>query len=152
MPLTRKCFLFIISTFLINIAFAEEIDSVRLQEHIAYQSSLPVDTVARYTDSIAHFPGGYKAFRKFCSDSLVYSKKLAENEITGRVVIQFVVEADGSCTFPIVLRGYYDELDACALKLFRKMPKFTPAYYKGVPVRSLLTYPFYINPLKEDAE
>ena len=49
----------------------------------------------------------------------------------GRVIVQFMVKADGSITDAKVLRGVAPELDAEALRVVNSMPKWIPARENG---------------------
>jgi TonB family protein len=66
-----------------------------------------------------------------------YPKRERRNEITGKVIVSFVVEKDGSVSNVIVKTGAYNGpgLDEEAVKVVSKMPKWIPGYQDGDPVR-----------------
>ena len=87
------------------------------------------------------FPGGMTALMEFIGNNLKYPKDAEKNKIEGRVLVQFIVEADGKITSAKVLRALYPSIDAEALRVVNAMPKWTPGYQKGKPVRVQFTLP-----------
>ena len=99
------------------------------------------------------FPGceeEEKENRKSCADeklfnhlsnNIVYPPIARENGITGRVIVQFVVEKDGSITDVKVLRGIGGGCDEVAQEVISEMPKWNPGKQRGRPVRVQFTLP-----------
>jgi periplasmic protein TonB len=50
-------------------------------------------------------------------------------------MIQFIINADGSCTDFTVVKGIGYGCDEAAVEAFKKMPKWKPATINGHPVR-----------------
>ena len=67
-----------------------------------------------------------------------------ETDVTGRVIVQFVVGKDGTVKDAKVVRGIHPEFDAEALRLVENMPKWRPGKLAGetVEVRYTLPVPF----------
>lgn len=84
----------------------------------------------------ARFPGGDAAMLKYINDNLRYPANAQENGIQGRVIINFLVETDGSLSEVKVVRGADPDLDKEALRLVKKMPRWTPGKMNGKPVRT----------------
>jgi len=78
------------------------------------------------------FPGGQKAFYKFLGKNLKWP---GDPEVSGRVVVGFVVEKDGRLTHFKILRSLGKDFDAEALRVLKKSPKWIPAIINGKPVR-----------------
>ena len=57
--------------------------------------------------------------------------------ISGKVVLQFVVESDGSISQVSSVRPISPGLAREAVRVLRDTPKWKPATIKGIPVRSL---------------
>lgn len=93
-------------------------------------------------DQQAEFPGGVEALFKWLSANLIYPKEAQEIGIEGKVGVKFVVNTDGSISDIQVSRSVHPSLDAEAIRLVKKMPKWQPAKNNGVPVRSYFTLPF----------
>lgn len=93
------------------------------------------------------FPGGMQEMMKFLQQNIKYPKEAQEQGKQGRVIVQFVVNKDGSITGDSVVRSVDPLLDAEALRVVRSMPNWTPGKQKGKPVRVRFTLPvtFHLN-------
>ena len=77
----------------------------------------------------------------FLSRNIKYPTKAEENKIQGRVVIQFVVNKDGSVSDEKVERCVDPELDKEALRVVNSMPQWKPGMQKGEAVSGKYTIP-----------
>ena len=73
--------------------------------------------------------------RAWLARNMQYPPVAAENGISGRVVVGFVVERDGSISHVQVLRGVDPSLDKEAVRVVKSMPKWNPGMQNGSPVR-----------------
>ncbi len=80
-------------------------------------------------------------FRNWCGSKLSYPQIAQENGISGRVMVSFVIERDGSVTNVKVLRGVDRELDAEAIRVVSSSPKWTPGKNRGRAIRFLYNMP-----------
>lgn len=87
------------------------------------------------------FPGGNEALMKWLSKNLKYPASAQENGIQGRVLVQFVVNKDGSIVEPKVIRSVDPALDKEALRVVSAMPKWQPGKQRGKTVRVRFTLP-----------
>ena len=88
------------------------------------------------------FPGGVGAMMHYINANLRYPQMAQDNNIQGRVVVQFVVEKDGSVGEVKVARSVDKELDAEAIRVCKTFPKFSPGRNAiGEPVRVWYTLP-----------
>ncbi len=87
------------------------------------------------------FPGGEKALMDYLYKNLKYPAVAQDNGIQGRVLVQFVVNKDGSIVDPKVLRSVDPSLDKEAMRVVTSMPKWTPGKQRGKPVRVRFTLP-----------
>lgn len=85
------------------------------------------------------FPGG--SVNGWLADHIKYPVVAVENGIQGRVVVQFVVERDGSVSQVRVVRGVDPSLDKEAQRVISSMPKWIPGKQNGQSVRSRFTVP-----------
>lgn len=99
------------------------------------------EKVYEVVDVMPEFPGGVKALLDFISTNVQYPETARQKGIEGRVVVQCVVEKDGSINEVKVLRGIVEELDEEAVRVVNSMPKWTPARQGGQPVRCKYTLP-----------
>lgn len=87
------------------------------------------------------FPGGEAALMKWLGDHIQYPVMAQEEGAQGRVVVQFVVERDGTIGQVKIARGRHPELDKEAKRLVKSLPKFIPGKNNGQNVRCWFTLP-----------
>jgi protein TonB len=87
------------------------------------------------------FPGGDEALRKYLATSVKYPVIAQENGIQGRVLLQFVVEKDGTLGQIKVLQTPDQSLADGAIRVLMKSPKWKPAKQRNKPVRLSFTMP-----------
>ena len=106
----------------------------------------PADSTAKeevfmVAEQMPEFPGGMKELLKFLQDNLKYPENAMKNNVQGRVIVQFVVEKDGTPTEFKVAHSVDPDLDAEALRVMKAMPKWKPGMQKGQVVRVKFTVP-----------
>jgi len=87
------------------------------------------------------FPGGEGEMYKWLSSNIVYPPAAAEEGVSGRVVVEFVVGKDGSITNVRIVRPRHPALDKEALRVVKAMPKWIPGRNNGQPVKVTYTLP-----------
>lgn len=87
------------------------------------------------------FPGGEAEMYKWLSQNIVYPSAAAEEGVSGRVVVEFVVDKDGAITNVKVVRPRHPALDKEALRVVKSMPKWMPGRNNGQPVKVTYTLP-----------
>ena len=87
------------------------------------------------------FPGGSQALQDYLKENVNYPAQCREAKIQGRVLINFLVEKDGSIKNASVLKSAHPLLDAEALRVISEMPNWKPGMEHGIPVRVLYTVP-----------
>ena len=93
-------------------------------------------------EQLPEFPGGVEAMMKFVTENVHYPESAFKSGTQGRVLVNFIIEADGSISNAHVLRKVSDDLDAEALRVTRAMPKWKPGMQDGKAVRVKFTMPF----------
>lgn len=88
-----------------------------------------------------NFPGGYKAFYKYVQKKMKYPSQARRMGIEGKVILQFVVDKDGSLTNIRVLRGIGAGCDEEAVRMLKAAPKWNAGRQRGVPVKVQMTLP-----------
>ena len=91
------------------------------------------------------FPGGMEAMIQFFSTNIQYPADAKKQKIDGRVLVNFVIEKDGSITDVKVMKPGFPSLDAEAVRVVKMMPKWKPGYQKGQAVRVLFALPISFN-------
>lgn len=99
------------------------------------------EEVFMVAEQMPEYPGGMKEMLKFLQENVKYPENAMKNNVQGRVIVQFVVEKDGTPTEFKVLRSVDPDLDAEALRVMKAMPKWKPGMQKGQVVRVKFTVP-----------
>lgn len=89
--------------------------------------------------------GDQKAFRKYVNSQLKYPKKAIEYGITGTVIVQFIVDKNGSIKNVQILRSADPLLDNEVKKVISASPKWTPGKQRGKAVNVSFVMPFYFR-------
>jgi len=85
---------------------------------------------------------GQEVFREWVAKNLRYPENAAENGISGRVFVQFIVRPDGSVDEVKVLKGVSPELDAEAIRVIKaSSADWKPGVQKGHKVSVAYTFP-----------
>ena len=105
------------------------------------QEKTAEDDIVNVPENIPEFPGGMKELMKYLQSEVKYPKEAQDKGIQGRVVVQFVVNKDGSITDAKVVKSVDPLLDAESLRVVNAMPNWTPGKDKGEPVRTRFTLP-----------
>ena len=92
-------------------------------------------------EQMPQFPGGEAELMKYLSKNIKYPTMAMENNIQGRVVVQFVVTKTGSIGEVKVVRSVDRDLDREAIRVCKSLPKFTPGKMNGQAVNVWYTLP-----------
>lgn len=92
-------------------------------------------------DTYPEFVGGVESLYSFIAATIRYPEKAKENGIQGTVYVRFVVEADGSISDVIVLRGIGAGCDEEAVRVVKAMPRWKPGTKNGKPINTQYTIP-----------
>lgn len=100
------------------------------------------------TEVLPSFPGGQKALERFFEKNVQYPEAATENDAQGTVKLSFLVDESGKIYQPVATGnkiGY--GLEEEAIRVFNKMPVWTPGKIKGKNVKSRFTLPvnFQLN-------
>ena len=94
------------------------------------------------TDQMPEFPGGYEALWSYTLQRLPIG-----SQIQGRVLVELVIDTDGSLANVKIYRSIDPWLDEEALRIVRSMPRWKPGRNKGrtVPVRLIIPIIFRLQ-------
>ena len=114
-----------------------------IKEHSinAQQSTLTGDEIFQVVEEQPMFPGGMQELMKYLQKEMKYPKEAQDKGIQGRVIVQFVVNKDGSICEANVVKSVDPLLDAEALRVVNAMPHWTPGKQRGEPVCVRFTIP-----------
>ena len=100
-------------------------------EELAYNEVIEIDKV----DEKPSFPGGESAMKSYLNSNVKYPVEARENCIQGRVIVQFIIEKDGSISDVKISESVNPSFDREALRVVKAMPKWNPGKLQGIPAR-----------------
>ncbi len=104
-----------------------------------------VEEVFTVVEQMPQFPGGEQALMKYLQSHINYPPMAAENNVQGKVVVQFVVDKTGMVGEVKVVRSVDKDLDREAARVCKSLPKFTPGRQNGHPVSVWYTLPVFFK-------
>ena len=110
-------------------------------EEVPIDKPVTKDEAFAVVEQMPEFPGGMKELMTYLKDNIKYPKAAQDKKVQGRVIVQFVVEKDGTLTEFKVMRSVDPDLDNEALRVLSEMPKWKPGMQKGQAVRVKYTVP-----------
>ena len=113
------------------------------KEEIIVEKKVEVEPEKVFTavEQMPQFPGGDAELMKFLSKNIKYPTMAMENNIQGRVIVQFVVTKTGAIGEVKVVRSVDRDLDREAVRVCKSLPKFTPGKMNGQAVNVWYTLP-----------
>lgn len=95
----------------------------------------------KIVDQLPEFPGGASALMKWLTNNLKYPHSARLRKAQGRVVTQFIVNADGSLSDIKVVQSADPALDREALRVLRIMPTWKAGQTENKPCRTMVCIP-----------
>ena len=92
------------------------------------------EVIFQVVEEMPQFPEGMNACMAFLGKNIRYPISAQKAGVEGRVVVQFVVNRDGSLSDIRVVSGVCPDLDAEALRVVSMMPKWNPGKQRGKAV------------------
>lgn len=121
--------------------------------YVPMEAKADTSPVFQVVEEMPEFPGGgISACLRFFGENIKYPAEAQEKGIQGRVIVQFIIEKDGTISNPQVVRGVSPDLDGEAIRVVSIMPKWKPGMQKGQPVRVKFTAPIAFRLNKGDAK
>ncbi len=113
------------------------------KDEIVVEEKKPVEENKVFTavEQMPQFPGGDAELMKYIQKNLKYPPVAMENNIQGRVVVQFVVTKTGKIGEVKVARSKDPDLDKEAVRVVKTLPDFIPGKMNGQAVAVWYTLP-----------
>lgn len=93
----------------------------------------------------AEFKGGPRAWAKYIQRNIKFPNRAIQLNKGGKVIIDFVVEPDGSVQNVQLVQSVEFSIDQEAIRLFRASPKWLPARVDGKPVKAYRRQPLTLR-------
>jgi TonB family protein len=90
---------------------------------------------------LPEFKGGMPAFYSYIESQLKYPLYARQNDIEGKVIVQFIIEKDGAISNVSTISGIGAGCDLEAESVLKNTPAFNPAMQRGRPVRVKMVLP-----------
>lgn len=134
---------------IINVFRKDVFDSplLRFEVHDKVRVNIGCDTLAVEEKSfVSHetspqFPGGDGAMISYIYDNLRYPKEAYDENIQGRVVVQYLVDKTGNIDSVRIVKNKDPYLDAEAVRIVTSFPRFTPGKFDLTPIDQWMTLP-----------
>ncbi|HEX8505681.1 MAG TPA: energy transducer TonB [Hymenobacter sp.] len=85
--------------------------------------------------------GGTQVFFDWIEKNQKYPLLARQRKIEGKVMVEFMVQTDGSLTDARVVKRLGSGLDEEALRLIKTAPKWEPASFQGKPIKQKMLLP-----------
>ena len=130
-----------------------KVDGVSVVGNVPMEVNADTSPTFQVVEEMPEFPGGINECLKFLGTNIKYPLEAQKAGVQGRVIVQFIVEKDGTISNPKIVRGVNPDLDGEAIRVVSIMPTWEPGRQKGQPVRVKYTIPvtFRLNK-KEEAK
>ena len=126
-----------------DVDFAEFAEDVEIIQQVAVEEeNIEDDQPFVKVEQMPSFMGGdLMTFRNWVQSKVRYPQIAQENNISGRVLLMFVIERDGSLTNIQVLQTPDSSLSDEAIRILKTSPKWTPGKQRNQTVRVKYTLP-----------
>ena len=121
------------------------VDIADLQDHKIVVVEERKPEIFNFVEVMPVFPGGEKEMMRFITNNLNFSDGMPSNETRGKIVVRFVVEADGSVSNIEILKGLSELYNQAVLDMMKKMPKWIPGRQNGMTVRTFFILPIGVH-------
>ncbi len=134
----KKLFTLLLFTAAVSMAYAQQ---------PASNNNTDDDVIFSVVENEPEYPGGEKALYNYIIKNVKYPKSTLDKGIEGTVIVEFVVEKNGKISNVKAVKSVSPELDAEAIRVISKMPKWKPGVLRGekVSTRWRLPINFQLN-------
>lgn len=95
----------------------------------------------RIVEQLPEFPGGMTAYMKWLTKNLKYPDIARDQRLQGKVIVQFIVNKDGTIADAKVVKSVTPSLDREAMRVIRMMPAWKPGIQDDKPCRTMIAVP-----------
>ena len=107
--------------------------------NVAEQAEEPIQF--RIVEQYPEFPGGMTEYMKWLTRNLRYPDIARSQKIQGKVVVQFIVNQDGTIADAKVVKSVNPHLDREAMRVIRMMPCWKPGIQDNKPCKTMVAVP-----------
>jgi hypothetical protein len=145
--------LLLIPVMIISFALQSARPASTAEAGLTSNPAIAQDTAFTKVDVSPSPVGGFQNFYNYVGQNYKYPKAAVDAKVEGRLIIQFVVEKDGSLVEIKSLKDLGHGTGEEAVRMLESAPKWNPGLLDGKPVRVQFTLPIQLNkaePSKEE--
>jgi TonB family protein len=124
-----------------SVGFERVYDQGKLISNKTTYKYKPTGDVFTKVDVVPEFSGGIELFYRFLARNVRYPAKARENDVQGRVIVQFIVERDGTLNDIKIAKGIGSGCDEEAKRVIELSSPWVPGSSNGKPVRVAYSVP-----------
>lgn len=114
---------------------------------IAGHAQVDTSKVYEFVSVMPEYPGGESVLKQDIAINFIYPREALKSNVSGMLMIRFIVELDGSISNIEVIRSLGHGLDEAGINAVKKLKKFeTPAKFNGESVRTYYSIPIRCVP------
>lgn len=131
-----KTKLSLISIFIFSVIISVAQNNMEIKEIATMPTENPQEEIYNIVDYMPEFPGGSMEMMKFIQKNIVYPKNAREKNISGKLFLKYIINADGTISDIKILKGVSGcpECDEEGVRVVKLMPKWKPGMQAGKPV------------------
>lgn len=130
----------------LNVNMKEDVS--QLSEVVVTRSALPKPETEGPVVRLAEPIGGIKAYNRYLEDNLRYPQQALDNNVKGRVVVEFSVGEDGKLDNFVIMRGLGYGCDDEVIRLVKEGPGWIPSSEDNQPVETNVRVRMRFDPIK----
>ena len=118
-----------------------DVNATSYSPEVHQKEVLNDEKIYSVVEQMPQFPGGDGELLKYIGANLKYPAIAAENGVSGKVILRFVVSKTGSVDRVEVMKSLDAACDKEAIRVVKGLPKFIPGKQNGVNVAVWYTLP-----------
>lgn len=136
--LARLAYIACLPLMLSVLCFCTNQNQNQNQNEVAEEEIIPFQLL----DEKPSFNGGDpNTFAKWVDQRINYPESAKEDDIQGRVVASFIIDASGNLIDPKIVSGLSEDIDNEVLRVLSSSPQWTPGKADGQAVKCSFTFP-----------
>lgn len=127
-----------------NFDFGQDVDADMAVEDFVIEEVQEVveeEPPVRFVEKMPSFPGGQEALMAYLRENIKYPQAARDAGAQGTVLVEFVVEKNGSVSNVKVLNSVFSACDEEAIRVIKSLPKWNPGEANGKKVRVFYNVP-----------